>query len=550
MYRSSPPTLGTGTPPLRISGAARRVFDEQADSARHPAYRTYLTDMVRPFGLAVHTEALGEGRGQSYGDMADALIAEVTAEDQPTDLLVMAFAVPDVTPWRCTAAHLSHMCPGNPMAFAVSDCGTTAAFTGLRLIRAQAVGPSSPRALLIVTEQAAINHELPIPASVPARHAAVALRCDQAGPGLVSSVRLRSGVTRSEAAGLLATGLAELSAGHDDVTVIAGAELAQTARLRRPPSGGRGDRRAGWPALHRRVVGGRRTPGWMGRARRPAGAGRGLRPAAWQPLPRRDRRRGPLRGRSDERQQHRACVASMTGDVVEVWLIRTDLPGHVLADLLSLLDDGERERARALAYSDSRRRFIAAHGAFRVILGRHLGVPPASLRWHLGPHGKPELAMPGPRVSFSHSGDFAALATAPGRRVGVDIQQLLPRLDVTRMAARFYPRQEAEFVASAVVPARQVARFTRLWARKEAYVKVAGGRLLPGLEQVIPPSGVVVDGGGGSGGGRQGAPAWYATSARRAATAPRWRRRARMPMTSSAAGQSCYATALKFTWQC
>ena len=205
------------------------MFDEPADSARNPAYRTYLTDMVRPFGLALHTEALSQGRGQSYGDMADALIAEVTTEDQLTDLLVMAFAVPDVTPWRCTAAHLSHTCPGNPMAFAVSDCGTTAAFTGLRLIRAQAVGPSSPRALLIITEQAAINHELSVPASLPARHAAVALRCDQAGPGLVSSVRLRSGVTSSEAAGLLASGLAELAAEHDDVTVIAGTQLAPTA---------------------------------------------------------------------------------------------------------------------------------------------------------------------------------------------------------------------------------------------------------------------------------------------------------------------------------
>jgi 4'-phosphopantetheinyl transferase len=185
-------------------------------------------------------------------------------------------------------------------------------------------------------------------------------------------------------------------------------------------------------------------------------------------------------------------TATMTGDVVEVWLVRTDLPDHTLADLLSLLDDGERERARALAYPDSRRRFIAAHGAFRVILGRRLDVPPASLRWQVGPHGKPELAMPGPRVSLSHSGDLAALAIASRRRVGVDIQQLLPRLDVTRMAARFYPRPEAEFVASAVVPARQVARFTRLWARKEACVKVAGGRLLPGLEQVIPRSGVIV----------------------------------------------------------
>ena len=209
MYRSSPPTLGTGTPPLRISGTARRVFDEQADSARDPAYRTYLTDMVRPFGLAVHTEALGEGRGQSYGDMADALIAEVTAEDQPTDLLVMAFAVPDVTPWRCTAAHLSHTCPGNPMAFAVSDCGTTAAFTGLRLIRAQAAGPSSPRALLIVTEQAAINHELPRPRQ-PARQARrrrAALRPGRPWPGELGATAVGSHQVRGgRAAGHRASG--------------------------------------------------------------------------------------------------------------------------------------------------------------------------------------------------------------------------------------------------------------------------------------------------------------------------------------------------------
>ena len=186
-----------------------------------------------------------------------------------------------------------------------------------------------------------------------------------------------------------------------------------------------------------------------------------------------------------------AGVAALTGDVVEVWLIRTDLPERVLADLLELLDDGERERARALMFSASRRQFIAAHGTFRVILGRRLGVPPASLRWQLGPHGKPELAGPGPRVSFSHSGDLAALATASGRRVGVDVQQLLDGLDVTRMAARFYPPPEAEFVASAAGSAGQVARFTRLWARKEACVKVTGGRLLPGLERMIPRTGIV-----------------------------------------------------------
>lgn len=189
----------------------------------------------------------------------------------------------------------------------------------------------------------------------------------------------------------------------------------------------------------------------------------------------------------------------MTGDIVQVWLIRTDVPESELAELEALLDDDERERAGKLLYPDRRRLFIASHGAVRVILGRHLGLPPGSLRWRRGPHGKPELtglARPGPEVSFSKSGSLAALAIAGGRRVGVDIQRLLPDFDVTRIAQRFYPPQEAQFVSSAAGTAERVDRFTRLWARKEACVKVSGGRLVPGLALTVLPVGVA-DGTGG-----------------------------------------------------
>jgi hypothetical protein len=269
MYRASPPTLGADAHPLRISGAARRVFDEQADAARDPAYHAYLRDMVRCYGLNVHEEALGEGRGQSYGDMAGALLAQAVPADQPVDLLVVAFAVPDVMPWRCTAAHLSHLCPGNPMAFAVCDCGTTAAFTGLRLIRAHAVGTNSPRALLVVLEQAAVHHELAVPAATPARHAAVALRCDQAGSGLVDSVRLRTGIARSEAGGLLATDLAALSASRGDVTVIAGTGLVEAVpSFALPAAGEVVVAQAGQPCtgVWWEVAG--RLPGWAAQGRR------------------------------------------------------------------------------------------------------------------------------------------------------------------------------------------------------------------------------------------------------------------------------------------
>jgi 4'-phosphopantetheinyl transferase len=170
-------------------------------------------------------------------------------------------------------------------------------------------------------------------------------------------------------------------------------------------------------------------------------------------------------------------------DTVEVWLIRTDLPDRVLAGLEPLLDDTERQRAGALLQAAERGRFVAAHGAARLLIGAALGAPPAQLRWRYGPHGKPELTGPwtGAQVSLSHSGDLAALALTARRRVGVDLQRLLPGGDVAGMARRFYPPGDARFVLTGGGAAGRAERFTRLWTRKEACVKVGGGRLVPGL---------------------------------------------------------------------
>jgi 4'-phosphopantetheinyl transferase len=139
-----------------------------------------------------------------------------------------------------------------------------------------------------------------------------------------------------------------------------------------------------------------------------------------------------------------------------------------------------------LTFPEHRRWFVAAHGAVRAILARHLDVPPDEIGWAYGPHGKPELAGAlaparcGPHVSLSHSDGVALLAVA-ARRVGVDIQRLPPRFDATGMALRYFPRAEAQYVAAAGESAAQIRRFIGLWARKEACVKVAGGRLMQGM---------------------------------------------------------------------
>lgn len=164
-----------------------------------------------------------------------------------------------------------------------------------------------------------------------------------------------------------------------------------------------------------------------------------------------------------------------------MWLVRSPLPDAALARLAGLLD--ARERARAATLDPvGRRRFVAAHGAARVLIGERVGGRPEAVRWEFGPHGKPEVD--GVRVSLSHSGDLAAVALTPARPVGVDVQRHTPGLDTHAMAARYFPADEARLVTGAAV-------FATLWARKEACVKATGGRLTQGLALPVAAGPVV-----------------------------------------------------------
>ncbi len=152
-------------------------------------------------------------------------------------------------------------------------------------------------------------------------------------------------------------------------------------------------------------------------------------------------------------------------------------PDAVMAALRAVLDDEERGRADAFRGATDRDRFVVAHGALRMIAGQALGAPPDQLRFTRGPHGKPELT--GVHVSLSHSGDRNAVAVCANRRVGVDLQRALPALDVVAFAARYFPPDEAAWVADSP------ERFATLWTRKEALVKARGGTLAGGLSRPV-----------------------------------------------------------------
>jgi len=180
---------------------------------------------------------------------------------------------------------------------------------------------------------------------------------------------------------------------------------------------------------------------------------------------------------------------------VRVWLIRSDLTPAVLAECHDRLDPAQRRRAAEFLDPVHRQRFIAAHGSANGILACHYGLDPEHIRWRYGDSGKPSLDLPGlPAnglyVNLSHSADLAAFAVSVGREVGVDLQWCSPDLPVERLSQRYYPEREARYVAAAATAGDAVSRFVRLWVRKEAVVKAAGGRLTRSL--ALPVTGSVV----------------------------------------------------------
>jgi 4'-phosphopantetheinyl transferase len=178
---------------------------------------------------------------------------------------------------------------------------------------------------------------------------------------------------------------------------------------------------------------------------------------------------------------------------VRVWIVPVDVAPQTAARFAGVLDDRERARAAAFGSPRDRQRFSVAHGALRILAGRELRTRPAALTWIPGPNGKPELAAPwsGLHTSLSHSHGMIAAAISTGGPVGIDIQHLVPGLDTTGLSARFFPADEAGYVAAGRDASARADRFAHLWARKEAVVKAAGGRLWPNLKIAVRGGDVV-----------------------------------------------------------
>lgn len=172
---------------------------------------------------------------------------------------------------------------------------------------------------------------------------------------------------------------------------------------------------------------------------------------------------------------------------VHVWFCELSGYAGCQASFAEQLSEDERARAARFAFDRDRRRFILSHGLLRLVLSRYLHIGPGEIRFIAGSHGKPALlgppdALGGIRFSLSHSGDYAMMAVARGREIGVDVEVRKPDLDCLKLAERFFAPAESQAIATLQGIAQQ-RRFYDFWTAKEAYLKGRGVGLSLGLDR-------------------------------------------------------------------
>jgi 4'-phosphopantetheinyl transferase len=158
---------------------------------------------------------------------------------------------------------------------------------------------------------------------------------------------------------------------------------------------------------------------------------------------------------------------------VHVW--RADLDS-IPDGMRAYLSVDERARAARFPRELGGRRWAAARGVLRALLGRYLDGDPSALALRVDDHGRPTLAAGRHSVAFnvSHSGPIALLAFSATASVGVDVQVCPARpIDEIAIGRRALGAKVAGRLA-ALEPAPRARAFLRAWTRHEAALKLRG----------------------------------------------------------------------------
>jgi hypothetical protein len=121
----------------------------------------FYRDLLRPYGDEVDEDRARKGRNTAFVDLAERAVRTAPAPGGPPDLLVLAYALPDLHPLKTVSSHLNHRFGDESRSFAVSEQGVLAPFTALRIADAYHRSGRCRSVALFVLEQTTFPYAHP-----------------------------------------------------------------------------------------------------------------------------------------------------------------------------------------------------------------------------------------------------------------------------------------------------------------------------------------------------------------------------------------------------
>lgn len=174
-----------GALPVRLAATLSREFTRgslSAAPADYSALHEGLSDLTELYGAAYRPDLFDPDRLVSYMYMASELLGELGPLLGEVDLVVLAYATPEIDTRDFVGCFLADAVPGGPLVFSLSDQGPTAPFTALRLAGDYLADCAGRRALVLALDQSTIPWDVPDRTVLPTCNAAVAVVVDCLDP--------------------------------------------------------------------------------------------------------------------------------------------------------------------------------------------------------------------------------------------------------------------------------------------------------------------------------------------------------------------------------
>jgi 4'-phosphopantetheinyl transferase len=169
---------------------------------------------------------------------------------------------------------------------------------------------------------------------------------------------------------------------------------------------------------------------------------------------------------------------------VDVWRLNLDVSTATEQAFRMVLSPEEIERADRFIRKEHGLRFTVGRGALRYLLGQYCSLGPSDIEFSYGEFGKPSLTESDHGIQFnvSNTSSLGAISLTLDQSVGVDIERNRERLELEKLARRYFSPTEVE-VLFALDTEQIVRAFYRCWSSKEAFMKVSGRGLSLGLNR-------------------------------------------------------------------